>query len=197
MVRRHTSSRKLKPALLVVAYVLSTLCALPANAAGVQPTPIPRDPRPDFSQFQFLVGNWNCTIDSSRRPRPFPTTVRTSIDSNGYWLLMKTTTGKVPWNPIAIATTDSLTYDATTSRWIDISMDDYGAYDVSASPGWSGNALVWSELATQKLHGLTSTSPRTMTKVTDDKTTTDQAFVETSGRRVTVNTTCIRATAGT
>lgn len=159
---------------------------------AVEATPIPRDRKPDFSALKFQVGTWNCMVDSSRRPRPFAMTATTTISPDGYWLITKTITDKVPWNAITIVDTDYITYDRTTSRWIDMSMDDYGAYDVSASPGWSGNRIVWTELVYQKLHGLTSTHQRTLTKVSDTKTVLYQAFGEASGKPVTVRTTCTK-----
>ncbi len=159
---------------------------------GIEATPIPRDLRPDFSGMLFQVGSWNCVVDSSRRPQPFATTATTAISSDGYWMVTRTVTGKVPWNPIAITNTEYVTYDRTTSRWIDMSMDDYGAYDVSASPGWTANTLVWTELVYQKLHGLTSSHFRTLTKVSDRKTIVDQSFAEASGKAVTVTTTCTK-----
>ncbi|HEX8806808.1 MAG TPA: hypothetical protein VF741_07655 [Candidatus Aquilonibacter sp.] len=170
----------------VAAMVLLTLLG------ATEATPIPKDLRPDFSSMQFQLGTWNCMVDSSRRPRPFAQTATTTISPDGYWLVTRTITPPVPWNPIEIANTDYVTYDRTTSRWIDMSMDDYGAYDVSASPGWSGNTLVWTEQVYQKLHGLTSSHQRTLTKVNDTKTAVSQVFTEASGKRVTVRTVCTK-----
>jgi hypothetical protein len=179
--------------LLACAVALLVLVAT-APVYAVEGTPIPRDPRPNFAAFQFLVGSWTCMVDSSRRPHPFATTVTTSIDPNGYWMTTKTITGKVPWNPIEITNIDSITYDPTRMIWLDIGMDDYGAYDVSSSTGWNNASIVWNEVAYPKLHGVATQTPRTMTKVNDDKTITSQSFSEASGHHVTVTTTCIRAT---
>lgn len=155
-------------------------------------TPIPRDPKPNFASLQFLVGSWDCSVASSRRPRPFAQHATTSISPDGYWLVTRTITDKVPWNPITITNTDYITYDATTQRWIDMSMDDYGAYDVSASPGWSANAIAWNEIAYPKLHGAATNDPRVMTKLNDTQTETDTSFTEASGQRVTIKTTCTK-----
>ncbi len=163
-----------------------------AQAAGVEATPIPHDPRPNFTEMQFLVGTWNCSIDSSRRPRPFGMQATISIDSSGYWMVTRSITDAVPWNPHTIMTSDYVTYDPTTSRWIDISMDDYGAYDVSAATGWTGNSIVWTELAYPKLHGVSHNNPRTFTKISDSKTVDDTSIVEASGRQVRVKTTCTK-----
>lgn len=160
--------------------------------AQVEHTPIPRDAKPDFSSMQRLVGTWDCEVASSRRPKPFGTIATTSVSPDGYWLVTKTVTNKVPWNPITIVNTDYVTYDATRSHWIDMSMDDYGAYDVSISGGWHGNSIVWNEVTYPKLHGGVTFSPRTVTAYGDRKTVTRTWFVEASGRRVTVTTVCIK-----
>jgi hypothetical protein len=154
-------------------------------------TPIPRDPKPDFSSMSFLLGKWSCQVASSRRPRPFNTRVVTTISPDGYWMVTRTITDKVPWNPITITNTDYVTYDSTTQRWIDMSMDDYGAYDVSSSPGWSGNMMVWTEIAYPKLHGAATNDPRRFTKIDDMRTESDMTFSEASGHRVTVKTACV------
>lgn len=105
-------------------------------------------------------------------------------------MVTRTITDKVPWNPITIANMEYVTYDPTTQRWIDLSMDNYGAYDVSSSPGWAGNSMNWTEIAYPKLHGAATNSPRLWTKISDTRTQSDTAFSETSGHRVTIETTC-------
>ena len=172
--------------------VLMPILAAAALLGVVEGTPIPRDPKPDFSAMSFLVGTWNCSVDSARRPRPFPTTVTTSMSPDGHWLVTRTVTPPVPWNPITITATDYITYDATRRQWIDMLMDDYGAYDMSASPGWSGNTMMWTEIAYPKLHGAAMNHPRTLTKVSDTRTVSEQPFNEASGRLISVKTTCAK-----
>lgn len=164
-----------------------------AQTVKVETTPIPRDRRPAFSSLRFLNGTWNCSIMSSRRPAPFRATQTTRISPDGYWMVTRTVTEKVPWNPITIVSEDHLTYDATRSRWIDISMDDYGLYDLSTSPGLSGNSIVWTEVAYPQLHSAAVLYPRTMAKLSDRKTVTTAHFKERSGHVVTVTTTCTKA----
>lgn len=167
--------------------VLYYACLL---AALVEATPIPRDLKPDFTNFRFLMGQWTCMVDSARRPRPFKQVLSTSVSGDGYWMVTKTITEPVPWNPITITAMDYLTYDPTTTRWIDITMDDYGLYDLSASPGWNGNAVVWTEIAYPQLHGAKINHARTFTKINDGKTVLDTSFDEASGKHVGVVTTC-------
>lgn len=163
-----------------------------AQTVNVEKTPIPRDRKPDFSTMNFLVGTWSCSVLSSRRPKPFHTTAATSLSADGYWLITKTVTESVPWNPITITNDERVTYDPTTSRWIDLNTDDYGAYDVSTSPGWNGSTIEWTEAVYPRLHGAATLHPRTMTKFSDTRTQMVQRFEEASGKVVTVTTDCLR-----
>jgi hypothetical protein len=158
----------------------------------VEHTPIPRDPKPNFVAMQFLLGSWDCEVASSRRPRPFAQHATTAISPDGYWMITRTITDKVPWNPITITNTEYVTYDPTTQRWIDMGMDDYGAYDVSASPGWSGEGITWTEIAYPKLHGAATNDPRVLKKISDTQTETDTSFTEGAGQRVSIKTTCTK-----
>jgi hypothetical protein len=168
------------------------LSLLLADGARVEATPIPRDQKPNFSSMQFLLGSWECSVKSARRPRPFATHETISISADGYWLVTRTVTDPVPWNNIRITNIEYMTYDTTTQRWIDMGMDDHGAYDVSASPGWSGDAMRFDEIAYPKFHGVASNEPRVLRKVNDSKTEEETALVETNGGRVEVTTTCTK-----
>lgn len=171
--------------------VLVAILGLALGAAPrVEHTAIPRDPKPNFASMNVFLGAWSCEVASSRRPRPFATHVVTSISPDGYWMVTRTITDKVPWNPITITNTDYVTYDATRGLWIDLSLDNYGAYDVSSSPGWSGSAMLWTEIAYPKLHGAATNNPRLVTKRSDARIESDTSFSESSGQHVSVKTTC-------
>lgn len=183
--------------LLLTTCMLAVLACAPCAGAFAAPikvetTPIPRDRKPDFSSMNFLNGTWNCSVMSSRRPRAFGTTATTAVSPNGYWMTTRTVTGKVPWNPITITNQDYVTYDPSTSRWVDISMDDYGAYDISTSPGWNGKSIVWTDVAYPRSHATAVTYPRSVTKLSDRKTVSSARFKEPSGRLVTVKTVCTK-----
>ena len=168
------------------------LSLLLADGAPVEATPIPRDLKPNFTSMQYLVGTWDCSVASARRSRPFSTHETTWMSRDGYWLITKTITDPVPWNNIRITNTEYVTYDPTTKRWIDMGMDDFGAYDVSASPGWSGDAITWTEIAYPKFHGVKENAPRVVTRTSDHQKTETTALIETSGQRIQVTTTCTK-----
>ncbi len=169
------------------------LIALGAIAfAQTEGTPNPTPAKPDFSKMQFMTGTWKCSVRSSRRPGPYTTISTASIAPNGYWMTTKTMVQKASWIPTTFASEDRMTYDASTSRWVDISTDQLGGYDVSTSPGWKGRSIVWTDRVYPTANNIASNSPTTFTKVSDTKTTSANSFKEPSGRVVTVNTACTK-----
>jgi hypothetical protein len=163
-----------------------------AVLAQIESTPIPQTPKPDFSKMSFLTGTWNCSVKSARRPAAFQTTSTTTMSPDGYWMITRTTTHKTSWMSSDLQGEDRVTYDPSTSRWIDIGTDDGGGYNVSTSPGWSGNNIVWTDMVITKTNATASTNPTTVTKMSDTKTTSKSSFKEPSGRLVTVTSTCTK-----
>lgn len=177
-----------------IASVLAmALLALGATAlAQTESTPVPTTPKPDFSKMAFMTGTWNCSVLSARRPGPYTTTSTATMSPDGYWLVTKTTIHKASWIPAEYTAEDRMTYDPSTSRWVDISYDEGGGYNVSTSPGWNGNKIVWTDAVITKVNNTASTNPTTMTKESDTKTTATNSFTEPGGRVVNVKTTCTK-----
>lgn len=163
-----------------------------AYAQQIETTPVPTNPKPDFSKMMFLTGSWTCSVMSARRPRPYQVTSTASIDPDGYWLITHSTVHKTSWIPRSFTTEDRMTYDGSTSRWIDINYDDTGSYDLSTSPGWSGSSITWTDVAYPKTNATATNYPTTMTKVSETKTTSVSSFKEPSGRLVSVKTSCTK-----
>jgi hypothetical protein len=174
----------------ILALVFALLSSVSLAGAQVESTPIPPAPKPDFSKMQFLVGTWDCSTMSARRPGPYKSTVTTTIEPNGYWMSNKTVIHKASWIPAEFSGEDRMTYDASTSRWIDISTDETGGYDITTSPGWNGNAIVWTELTYTKGNNTATENETTVTKNSDTKTTATSSFTEPGGRLVKVTTVC-------
>jgi hypothetical protein len=176
-------------ALVTAALVFSSAAVL----AQVESTPIPMTPKPDFSKMRFLMGAWTCSTKSSRRPSAYTTTSNATMSSDGYWLVTRSTTPKLSWTTGSLHTQDMLTYDASTNRWIDIGTDNTGGYNVSTSPGWNGNRIIWTDMVITKTNATASTNPTTITKLSDTKTMSKSSFREPSGRLITVTTTCSKS----
>lgn len=178
----------------VVSLLGTAVMALSAVAlAQVESTPVPTTPKVDFSKMSFLTGTWNCSVMSSRRPGPYRTTSVATIDRDGYWLITRTTVHPASWIKRSFTTEDRMTYDPSTSRWIDMEYDDQGGFDLSTSPGWVGNTITWSDVVYPKLNATATNNPTTLTRVSDTKTTSINTFREPGGRLVTVRTTCTKA----
>jgi hypothetical protein len=173
------------------------LCALlatgvAASAPAIQSTPIPMSPKPDFSSMRFLTGRWRCTVRSSRRPQPFYTTSEARISPDGYWLVTVTTTHAASWIPRTYSGVDRVTYDPTTARWIDINYDEKGYYSLTTSPGWRGNAIVWSYLAYPHVDATARNYPTTMRRIGDARTVAHASFTDPAGRLIMATTTCVK-----
>lgn len=180
-------------AALVLAFVTASMAAFAAGASGIESTPEPVPPKPDFSSIKFLLGSWTCSTLSSRRPGPYTTTVTGSMDSTGYWLIQKDVLHHTSWFLEDVHGTDMTTYDSDSHRWVDVYTDDQGGYNVSTSPGWRGNTAVWTDAVITTVGNVVSTNPTTITKVSDTKTTALNTFKEKSGRVISVKTTCTKA----
>jgi hypothetical protein len=178
---------------LLAAAVLAA-ALLPASAfAQVESTPIPAPHKPNFSSMMFLVGTWNCSSKSSRRPAAFTTISSYSLDGTGYFMNETSTTAKTAWVPTALRTWDKITDDSDTNRWADVSYGDGGSYGLSFSKGWNGNQIVWHDVSFAPGPDVNSQTDSTTTKVSNAKTTSTSSFTETkTGRRVTVMTTCTK-----
>ncbi len=138
--------------------------------AQVESTPVPVQRKPDFSK--FMTGTFTCSVRSSRRPGPYVVTNTATVAPGGYWLVTRSVTHKASWIPNTISGEDRITYDPSTSRWLDMSYDDAGGYNVSTSPGWRGNSIVWTDSLIQKANNTASTSPTTWTSGQRDQADT-------------------------
>ena len=170
------------------AILLLTLVA----QAQIETTPIPLPPKPNFSPMQFYVGTWNCVSTNTRRPNSFTDTVTYQMDSSGYWMNAKDVFHATSWAPQPSVTITKTTYDPSTSRWVSISTDDQGGYDMSTSSGWKGNTIVWHDQAYPKTNNVSSNGDTTVTKVSSSKTTAAGTFTEPSGRVIKAKTTCTK-----
>ena len=169
--------------------------ALPLCAtAQVESTPIPAVQKPDFSSASFLVGTWTCSTKSARRPAPYVTISKYTLDPSGYWIDETSTTKKTSWVASPITVVDKITYDSDSKRWVDVLYGDQGAYGMSVSKGWNGNHITWHDLGFAPSPDISSASDIATTKVSATKMTSASTFTETkSGRHVSVSTVCTKA----
>jgi hypothetical protein len=183
---------RIVPVLIAASLALGvSALAAPAPTPGVETTPIPTNAKPDWSSMKFNLGSWTCVSRSSRRSAPFTSTASTSMDMTGYWMITKTHTAALSWAP-EVDSVDQITYDPIQHRWVDVYTDNGGNYDVSFSPGWKGNTMVWTDALFAPGPDIIAASPATLTKVSDTKTTTHSTFTEKSGNVRTLDVTCTK-----
>lgn len=170
---------------------LSGAAAL-AAAPKVEGTPIPTQPKPDFSTMTFLIGTWNCVDFSSRRPGPFNMTEVYSMDPTGYWMMRETTIHKASWIPRDLHTETKYTYDGVAKRWVRILTGDLGGYSVATALNPAGDKKTYTYLIQTRSADVASYEPEVFTKVSNTKKTMTTSFTEISGRVVNVKETCTK-----
>lgn len=156
----------------MVAVALSVF-ASSSLALAQTATPVP-DLKPDLSPQMYLVGTWTCHSKNPDRPgdRVETDTWRLSLD--GRYLQEHTESPSFdPMRSRTIVEENYVTYDPVVKKWVFISVDNFGGYGVSTSPGYTGNTIVWTDTVSSGGNPLGSA---TITKNGDTKTT----FVYTS-----------------
>lgn len=176
---------------MAVALAAAGSIALAATTPTIESTPVPKPPKPNFSSMSWLVGTWNCSFKSSRRPSPVIFTQATSMDPTGYWMITKSSSKGSSWFPWPSNSNDWVTHDSDPKRWVDIMTGDFGAYDASSSPGWNGNTIVWTDNMFKPSSDVMAVTPITQTKLSNRKWTSHTTFQErSSGRWISVDTAC-------
>ncbi|HEY6327031.1 MAG TPA: hypothetical protein VIW73_11030 [Candidatus Cybelea sp.] len=164
-----------------------------ASTPKVEGTPVPTRPKPDLSSMKFLIGTWQCSDLSSRRPGPFTVTEVWSMDPSGYWMLRDTTTHKASWIPRDFRAQSRYTYDPLAKRWVRITISDNGVYSVATATMPSSNRKVYTYVIQTKAPDVASYAPEVFVKVSGTKKTMTTSFIETGGRVVTVKETCTKS----
>ena len=159
----------------------------------IEGTPVPMRPKPDFSTMRFLIGNWTCTDVSSRRPGPFTITEMYSMDPTGYWIIRDDVTHKASWISQDIHSQTKYTYDSQAKRWVRITTDERGGYNVATAPMPTGSKKTYTYVIQTKSPDINSYSPEVYTKESDTMKTMTSSFTEENGRVVTVKETCTKS----
>ncbi len=172
---------------IVISALMLTLSTIAlAQNPPVEGTPIPTAPKPDWSAVQYLIGTWNCTDISSRRPGPFDITTSYAMDPTGYWLIKTEKIHKASWIPSEFTNVSRITYDNNAKRWVRILTGDAGAYAVSTSP----DRTAFTYVIQREAPDVSSYAPEVYTKVSNTKRTMTSSFTEKTGRVVHVTETC-------
>nr|MDQ6932696.1 hypothetical protein [Candidatus Eremiobacteraeota bacterium] len=82
-----------------------------------------------------------------------------------------------------VKTESYTTYNSRTHEWITISVDNFGGYGATATPGWKGNTMTSRSILAQD----GSTGSDTLTKVSDSKTI-DKSVNKSPDGTITKNT---------
>jgi hypothetical protein len=115
------------------------------------------------------------------------------MDTDGMWMINNSVQSKTSWFPYTVRGVDKITYDSDAHHWVDVYTDNLGGYGVTMSPGWAGNAILWTDAFYVPSGNVVSESPTTVTKVSDSKMTSAYTFKEKSGATRTVTSDCTKS----
>jgi hypothetical protein len=178
------------------AWSLALLAFLSAGAAsaapGVEGTPAPIPPKPNWSSMNFLIGTWTCTDLSSRRPGPFTTTQVYTMDPSGYWMMREDTIHTASWIKTEVHTHYKYTWDTYAHRWVRIGTGDFGGYSVATAPMPVGKMKTYTFVIQAKSPDVSWYAPEVYTVVGTTKKMMTTSFRENGGRVVNVKETCIK-----
>ncbi|MGA8576507.1 MAG: hypothetical protein WB609_12600 [Candidatus Cybelea sp.] len=176
-----------------VTFVLLASATAFAASVKIEGTPVPAQPKPDFSSMSFLVGTWTCSDLSSRRPGPFTTTEVYSMDPGGYWMMRDSTIHKASWIAREVRSQTKYTYDPGAKHWVRIQIGEGGTYSVATAPMPAGSKKTYTFVIQTTAPDIASYAPEVFTKVSNTKKTMTTSFTETSGRVVMVKETCTKS----
>ncbi len=175
------------------ALIATASTAVALAAVKVEGTPAPTRPKPDFSSMKFLLGTWQCTEWSSRRPGPFEVTEVYTMDPAGYWIVRDFTTHKAAWIPREFHNQSKYTYDDLAKRWVRITIGEEGYFQIATAPMPTGSTKTYTFTIETKTPDVASYAPEVYTKVSDTKKTMTTSFSETNGRVANVKETCTKS----
>lgn len=130
--------------------IASTLAAplLAASFTLAQTPPAgPPKPAPELSQLKFFVGIWQCEGNNPASPfgsaHKTQASVQTDMDLGGFWQTFRYQETKTADNPAPMQGHGYWGYDPAGKKFISAWMDNMGGLAQQTSPGFQGDALVW------------------------------------------------------
>lgn len=153
---------------------------LVAQVPGPAPTMV-ANPVPDLSALGYLRGTWKC--HSMLRGRDRPNTVTGTVVLNGRWIVAHDVAPPFDsYRSGTIHTDTYYTYDSANKTYVAMSVDDFGGYGMSTSPGWKGNTIAWTDRSAPD----GSVTVRTIAKVNDRAYNVRLSGTDSKGKAVTV-----------
>ncbi|MGC1381613.1 MAG: hypothetical protein WA814_11400 [Candidatus Baltobacteraceae bacterium] len=171
--------RRVSPAVALAAIAILTA----GVARAAQPTPVP-DAKPDLSSLSFLLGTWACHSVARGSPRPDTTTF--TMDYDGHWMRSHDVAPPFDRYRTRPIVSDSwISFNPIVRVWVQTEVDNFGGYGTSTAPGWRGNTMTWTAVATPD----GSTGTDVFTKVSETQTKDVFAGRDKNGRPLPATTT--------
>lgn len=159
-----------------------------SNAAtSAIPTPVPRAEQ-NFAPMKMFLGTWTCTQTVRGSARSDTSTTTMGLDGE-YMVTHDVAPPFDKYRTRSITTDSYLTYNPINHMWMTLSVDNFGGYTVSSSPGWRGNTLT----TTVKMASDGSTGSDVLTKVSDTQTTDASVSTNSKGHVTRQTSTCTKS----
>ena len=172
---------------LLLCGALGAASAPKAKAApGMAPTPVPYAV-PNLSAMKMFMGTWHCTQPLRGKIRPDTGTTTMALD--GQWMMTRDVAPPFDkYRTKSQVTNSYMTYNPINKMWVTVSVDNFGGYMVTSSPGWSGNTI----RTTIKMANDGSTGYDVLTKLSATKTTDHFVGTDAKGKVTTGTITCTK-----
>lgn len=126
----------------------------------------PPKPAPEMANLKYFAGTWSCNGDSPAGPfgpaHKTQGTLTLKADLDGFWYVGTATEKKTASNPHPVKGMLHVGYDAGAKQYVQLWIDNFGSHAVQMSPGWEGDAIVYT--GEQNLMGEKATAKDTLTK---------------------------------
>jgi uncharacterized protein DUF1579 len=155
----------------------------------------PPKPAAELAGLKYFAGSWSCSGDAPAGPFGPAHKTQSSLmlksDLDGFWYAGTMTEMKTASNPHPVKGMLHLGYDATSKQFVQVWVDNMGAWATQMSPGWQGETLVFS--GDQTVMGEKAMARDTLVKKSDTEFTHKFELTMKGQTSTIIDETCKRA----
>jgi hypothetical protein len=157
-----------------------------AARSGAAPTPVPHSV-PNFAPMNMFLGTWTCHQMLRGRDRPDTSTTTMALDGQ-YMMTHDVAPPFDRYRTQTVVTDSYLTYNPLNHMWVTVSIDNFGGYSVSATPGWHGDTMT----TTTRLTNDGSKGSDVLTRISSTRTRDTSVSTDAHGHVTRATTTCTK-----
>ena len=155
----------------------------------------PPKPAPELSQLKYFAGSWSCSGDAPAGPfgpaHKTQSSLTLKADLDGFWYAGTMTEMKTASNPHPVKGMLHLGYDPASKQFVQVWVDNMGAWATQMSPGWQGDTWVFA--GDQVVMGEKASARDTLVKKSDTEFTHKFELTMKGQTSTIIEETCRRA----